>query len=47
MKDFFKSFFIAVLPEQGKRTLLLLSLAALPVLLIFLGCGELSNVESE
>ena len=47
MKDFFKSFFIAVLPEQGKRTLLLLSLAALPVLLIFLGCGELSGVESE
>lgn len=47
MKDFFKSFFITVLPEQGKRALLLLSLVALSVLLIFPGCGELFSIESE
>ena len=47
MKNLFKSFFITVLPEQGKRALFLLSLAALPALLLFLGCGELSGVESE
>ena len=47
MKNLFKSFFITVLPEQGKRALFLLSLAALPALLLFLGFGELSGVESE
>ncbi|MBE6362078.1 MAG: hypothetical protein E7054_00320 [Lentisphaerae bacterium] len=47
MNDFFKSFFITVLPEQGKRALLLLSLVALSVLLIFPGCGEFSGIEGE
>lgn len=37
----------AVLPEQGKRAILFLSLIAVPVLLIFLGHGELTPEESE
>ena len=37
----------AALPEQGKRAILFLSLVAVPVLLIFLGHGELTPEEAE
>lgn len=47
MREFFNSLFISALPEQGKRALLLMPLAAFGVLLIFLGCAELTGVESE
>ena len=42
-----ESFTVAALPEQGKRAILFLSLIAVPVLLIFLGHGELTPEESE
>ena len=42
-----EQFTVAALPEQGKRAILFLSLIAGPVLLIFLGHGELTPEESE
>ena len=47
MKEFFNSLFMTPVPEQGKRALLFMPLIALPALLIFLGVGELTGVESE
>ncbi|MBE6390725.1 MAG: hypothetical protein E7042_00770 [Lentisphaerae bacterium] len=47
MKDKVNNFFVTALPKQGKRALLLITLAALPILMLFLGKSELINVEGE
>lgn len=47
MKEKVNTFFATALPKQGKRALLLITLAALPVLMLYLGKSELINVEGE
>lgn len=47
MKDKFNTLFMTALPRQGKRALLLITLVAIPVLLLFLGRSELLNNEGD
>ena len=47
MKEKFNTLFMTALPSQGKRALLLITLAAFPVLLLYLGQSELLGNEGD